>query len=36
MEGLQPGPGHVGVNLRGRQIRVPQKQLYHAEIGAVI
>ena len=36
MEGLQPGPGHVGVNLSRRQIRVTQKQLYHAQIGAVV
>ena len=36
MEGLQPSPSHVGINLRGGQIRVPQKQLYHAEIGAVV
>jgi hypothetical protein len=36
MEGLQPGPGHVSVNLRSRQIRVPQQQLYHAQISAVV
>ena len=29
-------PRHMGVNLRRRNIRVPEQQLHHAQIGAVI
>jgi hypothetical protein len=36
MEFLEPFPGNVGVYLRGGQIAVPQQQLHHAQIRAMV
>src|SRR5690606_33753217 len=32
MQLAQPVPGHMGVDLRGRQITVPQQHLHHPQI----
>ena len=36
MHFLQPGPSHMGIDLRGRQIAMPQQHLYHPQIGAMV
>ena len=33
---VQPLPGNVGIDLRGRQITVPQQHLDHPQIGAMV
>ncbi|MNH47383.1 hypothetical protein D3C79_1105910 [compost metagenome] len=33
---LQTGLGHVGVDLRGRQVAVAQQHLHHAQVGTVV
>ncbi len=36
VKALEPLAGDVSINLRGREVTMPQEQLHHAEIGAVI
>ena len=36
MQTLQALPRYMCVNLRGRNIRMPQQHLHHTQIGAVI
>ena len=36
MQGLQPGPGNVGVNLGGRQVRMPQQHLHTAQVSTMV
>ena len=36
MQLLQPFPRHMGIDLRGRDIRMAQQHLHHAQVGAVV
>ncbi len=36
MQLLQARAGNVGVNLRGRNIGMPQEQLHHPQVSAVV
>ena len=36
MQLLQPLPRNMGIDLGGRYVGVPQQELHHTEIGAVI
>jgi hypothetical protein len=36
MQFLHALAGHVGVDLRGRQVAVTQQHLHHAQVGAVV
>ena len=36
MQALEPLPGDVSINLRGRKVTMAEQQLHHAQVGAVI